>query len=301
MATSIDFEALMKAERKKAMEKRLRESTSSIAQKLSGETPLATKSIEGYRVGHLKSVFYIPNWVTKSEEEELISSVQKCSQDGTKPWANLPQRRLQNWGGALMEFSQGLISAAYIVAALLFIFSLSGLSKQETAETGNWYGIIGMSIALIATIADPRVDNVLVIFVAMSVGAFIGLHLAKKVEMTQMPELVAILHSFVGLAAVLVGFNSYFEADHNVVMTAVQHTAMKIHLAEVFLGIFIGAVTFTGSIVAFGKLRGIIDSSALMLPHRHKMNLAAGIFSFLLLLTFVNNDGSNQTRIKNSP
>ena len=99
MATSIDFEALMKAERKKAMEKRLRESTSSIAQKLSGETPLATKSIEGYRVGHLKSVFYIPNWVTKSEEEELISSVQKCSQDGTKPWANLPQRRLQNWGG----------------------------------------------------------------------------------------------------------------------------------------------------------------------------------------------------------
>ena len=189
--------------------------------------------------------------------------------------------------------SNGFISAAYIVAALLFVFSLAGLSKQETAQRGNLFGMAGMAIALLATILDPRVSNVFVILLAMVVGSGIGLRLANKVEMTEMPELVAILHSFVGLAAVLVGFNSYFEADHNVVMTAVQHTAMKIHLAEVFLGIFIGAVTFTGSIVAFGKLRGIIDSSALMLPHRHKMNLAAGIFSFLLLLTFVNNDGSN--------
>jgi NAD(P) transhydrogenase subunit beta len=189
--------------------------------------------------------------------------------------------------------SNGFISAAYIVAALLFVFSLAGLSKQQTAQQGNLFGMVGMAIALLATILDPRVSNVLVIIIAMVIGSGIGLRFANKVEMTEMPELVAILHSFVGLAAVLVGFNSYFEADHNVVMTAVQHTAMKIHLAEVFIGIFIGAVTFTGSIVAFGKLRGIIDSSALMLPHRHKMNLAAGIFSFLLLLTFVNNNGSN--------
>ncbi|AOW78303.1 NAD(P) transhydrogenase subunit beta [Colwellia sp. PAMC 20917] len=192
-----------------------------------------------------------------------------------------------------MEFSQGLISAAYIVAALLFIFSLSGLSKQETAETGNWYGITGMAVALIATIADPRVDNVLVIFIAMSVGAFIGLHLAKKVEMTQMPELVAILHSFVGLAAVLVGFNSYFEMDHSLLLnlTDTQQMATNIHLVEVFLGVFIGAVTFTGSIVAFAKLRGVISSSALMLPHRHKLNLVAGIVTFILLVSFVQSGG----------
>tara|TARA_R110001592_G_scaffold32200_3_gene112944 strand:- start:1820 stop:3229 length:1410 start_codon:yes stop_codon:yes gene_type:complete len=189
--------------------------------------------------------------------------------------------------------SNGFISAAYVVAALLFIFSLAGLSKQETAKQGNLYGMIGMAIALLATIFDPRVSNVLIIIVAMVIGSGIGLRLANKVEMTQMPELVAILHSFVGLAAVLVGFNSYFDAGHSVILTAVQQTAMNIHLTEIFLGIFIGAVTFTGSIVAFAKLSGSISSSALMLPHRHKMNLAAGIFSFLLLLTFVNNGGSN--------
>ena len=189
--------------------------------------------------------------------------------------------------------SNGFISAAYVVAALLFIFSLAGLSKQETAKQGNLYGMIGMAIALLATIFDPRVSNVLIILVAMVIGSGIGLRLANKVEMTQMPELVAILHSFVGLAAVLVGFNSYFDAGHSVILTAVQQTAMNIHLTEIFLGIFIGAVTFTGSIVAFAKLSGSISSSALMLPHRHKMNLAAGIFSFLLLLTFVNNGGSN--------
>ena len=189
--------------------------------------------------------------------------------------------------------SNGFISAAYIVAALLFVFSLAGLSKQATAQRGNLFGMVGMAIALLATILDPRVSNVFVIIVAMVIGSAIGLRLANKVEMTEMPELVAILHSFVGLAAVLVGFNSYFDAGHAVVVTAAQHTAMKIHLAEVFIGIFIGAVTFTGSIVAFAKLRGIVNTSALMLPHRHKMNLAAGVLSFLMLLTFVNNDGSN--------
>jgi NAD(P) transhydrogenase subunit beta len=189
--------------------------------------------------------------------------------------------------------SNGFISAAYVIAALLFIFSLAGLSKQETAQRGNLFGMAGMAIALLATIIDPRVSNVWIIIIAMIVGSGIGLKLANKVEMTQMPELVAILHSFVGLAAMLVGFNSYFDSGHDVLVTAVQHTAMKIHLAEVFIGIFIGAVTFTGSIVAFAKLRGTISSSALMLPNRHKMNLAAGVLSFLLLLTFVNNGGSN--------
>jgi NAD(P) transhydrogenase subunit beta len=194
-----------------------------------------------------------------------------------------------------MEFSQGLISAAYILAALLFIFSLSGLSKQETAETGNWYGIVGMAIALVATIADERVSNVFVILVTMAIGAFIGLRLAKKVEMTEMPELVAILHSFVGLAAVLVGYNSYLEMDHSshITFTDAQQMAVNIHLVEVFLGVFIGAVTFTGSVVAFAKLRGIVNSAALMLPHRHKINLLAGVVSFILMVAFVQAGGSD--------
>jgi len=194
-----------------------------------------------------------------------------------------------------MEFSYGLISAAYLVAALLFIFSLSGLSKQETAQTGNIYGMLGMAIALLATIADPRVSNVLVIVVAMSIGTVIGLRLASKVEMTGMPELVAILHSFVGLAAVLVGFNSYFELEHGalIALNDQQQIAASIHLVEVFLGVFIGAVTFTGSLVAFGKLRGLLRSTALMLPHRHKLNLVAVIIAALLMLSFVQNDGSD--------
>jgi NAD(P) transhydrogenase subunit beta len=180
-----------------------------------------------------------------------------------------------------------------VVAALLFIFSLAGLSKQETAKQGNLFGMIGMAIALLTTIFDPRVSNILVIIIAMVIGSGIGLRLANKVEMTQMPELVAILHSFVGLAAVLVGFNSYFDAGHSVILTSVQQTAMNIHLTEIFLGIFIGAVTFTGSIVAFAKLSGAISSSALMLPHRHKLNLAAGVISFMLMIVFVQNDGTN--------
>jgi len=194
-----------------------------------------------------------------------------------------------------MEISSGVITAAYIVAALLFIFSLAGLSKQETAEQGNWYGITGMVIALLATIADPRVDNVIIIVAAMVIGSAIGLRLANKVEMTEMPELVAILHSFVGLAAVLVGYNSYFEAHNSLVpvVTDLQQMEQNIHLVEVFLGVFIGAVTFTGSVVAFGKLRGIINSAALMLPQRHKMNLAAGVVSFVLMIYFVNQGGSN--------
>ncbi|QDP02993.1 Re/Si-specific NAD(P)(+) transhydrogenase subunit beta [Thalassotalea sp. PS06] len=183
--------------------------------------------------------------------------------------------------------SEGMIGAAYILAALCFIMSLAGLSKQESAQSGNWFGIVGMAIALIATLAAANVSALWVILVCMFIGAMIGLHLAKKVEMTEMPELVAILHSFVGLAAVLVGYNSFFE--HTSHLRGVE---LNIHLVEVFLGVFIGAVTFTGSVVAFAKLRGLINSAALMLPHRHKMNLVAGIICFVLMVYFVSAEGA---------
>ena len=183
--------------------------------------------------------------------------------------------------------SGGLVTAAYIVAAILFIFSLAGLSRHETSRRGNLLGIIGMAIALIATVFGPDSGNIGWIIVAMIIGGGIGIHLAKKVEMTEMPELVAILHSFVGLAAVLVGFNSYI--DHAPGMAAVME---NIHLTEVFIGIFIGAVTFTGSIVAWGKLHGKISSKPLMLPNRHKLNLAALVVSFVLLVIFVRTEST---------
>src|SRR5476651_303025 len=182
--------------------------------------------------------------------------------------------------------SGGLVTAAYIVAAILFIFSLAGLSKHETSKQGNIFGVTGMAIALIATILGPDSGNVGWIIIAMVIGGAIGIYLARKVEMTEMPELVAILHSFVGLAAVLVGFNSYL--DHGAV--PMDRVLENIHLTEVFLGIFIGAVTFTGSIVAFGKLRGTFSSKPLALPHRHKLNLVALVVSFLLMVTFVRTD-----------
>lgn len=195
--------------------------------------------------------------------------------------------------------SEGLVQAAYIVAALLFIMSLAGLSKHETAKAGCWYGIVGMAIALVATIFGPQSAGTFWILIAMAVGAVIGIKRALKVEMTEMPELVAILHSFVGLAAVLVGFNSYglhheavmpanLDAAAQAAFIAEQQVLSNIHNVEVFLGIFIGAVTFTGSVVAFGKLRGIIDSKALTLPHRHKLNLAAIVVSALLMVSFLN-------------
>ena len=188
--------------------------------------------------------------------------------------------------------SGGLVTAAYIVAAILFIFSLAGLSKHETSKQGNIFGVVGMAIALIATIFGPDSSNVGWIIVAMVIGGAIGIYLAKKVEMTEMPELVAVLHSFVGLAAVLVGFNSFIEHQPG----SMEHVMENIHLTEVFLGIFIGAVTFTGSIVAFGKLRGKISSKPLMLPSRHKLNLAALVVSFLLMVWFVNT-GSTSVQV----
>src|SRR6476659_4130377 len=173
-------------------------------------------------------------------------------------------------------------SAAYIVAALLFILALAGLSKHETSKVGNTFGISGMAVALVATIAmtlDRHISplGLALLAGAMSVGAAIGLWRARVVEMTGMPELIALLHSFVGLAAVLVGWNGYLsvEADpdgREAVALGLQDLA-GIHSAEVFIGVFIGAVTFTGSIVAFLKLSSRIKSSPLMLPGKNAMNL----------------------------
>ncbi|WP_369600797.1 Re/Si-specific NAD(P)(+) transhydrogenase subunit beta [Hahella sp. SMD15-11] len=203
--------------------------------------------------------------------------------------------------------SQGLITGAYLVSGVFFILALSGLSKQETARSGNIFGMSGMAIALIATLFQPEVTNVGLILVVMAVSAAIGIRLAMKVEMTEMPELVAILHSFVGLAAVLVGYNSYLDAHDETLANAALQVAAKvsseaevlrnIHLSEVFLGVFIGAVTFTGSIVAFGKLRGLINSKPLMLPHRHKLNLAAVLVSAWLMSQFLSEGGSTAALI----
>ena len=188
----------------------------------------------------------------------------------------------------------GFVTAAYIIAALFFIASLAGLSRQETARYGNGFGMAGMAIALIATILGPNSSSVIWVIIAMLIGGAIGLHLSRKVEMTQMPELVAVLHSFVGLAAVLVGYNSYIEVQQHAVT---EGALLNIHLTEVFLGVFIGAVTFTGSIVAFGKLRGSFSSKPLSLPHKHKLNAAALIVSFILLWIFVSNGGSTTALI----
>lgn len=182
--------------------------------------------------------------------------------------------------------SHGIVTAAYIVAAVMFILSLAGLSHQETAKRGCYLGIAGMTIALIATVFSKDAQGLGWVIIAMIIGGAVGLYQAKKVEMTQMPELIAMLHSFVGLAAVLVGFNSYiYPIDVDIDM----HT---IHLVEVYLGVFIGAVTFSGSLVAWGKLNGKIASKPLQLPNRHMLNLAALLLSLLLMFWFVGADGS---------
>ncbi|WP_144820830.1 Re/Si-specific NAD(P)(+) transhydrogenase subunit beta [Marinobacter piscensis] len=181
--------------------------------------------------------------------------------------------------------STGLVSVAYVVASILFILSLGGLSHQESARRGNLYGIAGIFIALLATIASVSDSGLVAIIIAVLVGAGIGIAIANRVEMTQMPQLVALLHSFVGMAAVLVGFSGYIEPLAPT--TGAEHT---IKLVEVFVGIFIGAITFTGSLVACGKLDGRIDSQALTLPGRHLMNLAALAISVLLGYWFLSTD-----------
>ena len=193
---------------------------------------------------------------------------------------------------------EGWITAAYVAASILFILSLGGLSNQETARRGNIYGIIGMAIAVVATIAALRTGTYALIAPAMVVGAVIGAFVALRVEMTQMPELVAILHSFVGLAAVLVGINSFVEtmpaldaiAAGAAKPTSTQMAELVIHEVEVFLGVFIGAITFTGSVIAFGKLRGQISGKPLMLPFRHGLNIIAIVACLVLGGLFMTQD-----------
>lgn len=178
--------------------------------------------------------------------------------------------------------NSGMVTAAYIIAAVLFILSLAGLSKQETARRGNQAGIAGMAIAVLATIIGDGVQSYGVLLVMVGIGGAIGAYLARRVEMTEMPELVAILHSFVGLAAVLVGFASYLtpEAHH-------VGTERTIHDVEIYLGILIGALTFTGSVIAFGKLSGKVGSKPLILPGRHMINVGIGLVCLVLLFLFI--------------
>ena len=165
--------------------------------------------------------------------------------------------------------SEGIITVSYIAATILFILALGGLSHQETSRRGNTYGMIGMAIAIIATVSAPSVTSYMEIGIAMLIGGIIGYMLAMKVEMTQMPELVAILHSLVGLAAVLIGYATFMDPE-STFPTPIEQT---IHEIEIYVGVLIGAVTFSGSVIAFGKLSGKIGGSPLMLPARHWLNL----------------------------
>ncbi len=175
-----------------------------------------------------------------------------------------------------------LVHTAYLAAGVLFIMSLGGLSKQETARRGNMFGIIGMLIALVATALGGHVTGYLPLAAAVLVGTVIGATLAARVAMTSMPEMVAVLHSFVGAAAVLVGIASYLDPNNQ--LTGAEAI---IHEVEVFVGVFIGAVTFTGSIVAFGKLRGMIRSKPLLFPGRHLLNLVLVLASLGLGAQFL--------------
>lgn len=179
----------------------------------------------------------------------------------------------------------GVVTASYIGASILFILSLGGLSHQETSRRGNLYGIAGMLLAIFATILSDNVNSYVLLIIMMLVGGTLGTILAKRVEMTEMPELVAVLHSFVGLAAVLVGVASYLDPNNHL-----QGAEKAIHEVEVFLGVFIGAITFTGSIIAFGKLNGKIGSKPLTLPGRHLINLALVLVSIWLGSLFLNAD-----------
>jgi NAD(P) transhydrogenase subunit beta len=187
-------------------------------------------------------------------------------------------------------------SAAYIVAALLFVLSLAGLSRHETAKAGNAYGMAGMAVALVATIGlaarDGDALTVGLIVVAMVLGAAIGIWRARIVEMTGMPELIALLHSFVGLAAVLVGWNGYLSVEGAPAGEAeALDLPVGIHSAEVAIGVFIGAVTFTGSIVAFLKLSGRIRSNPLVLPGKNALNVGALVAFAVLTVVFVVSPG----------
>jgi NAD(P) transhydrogenase subunit beta len=176
----------------------------------------------------------------------------------------------------------GMQTMAYVGASILFILALGGLSRQETARRGNWFGMGGMVLALVATVVGSVSGNFILMLLMLLSGSAIGLLLAKKVQMTQMPELVAILHSLVGLAAVLVGFGTFL--DHT---TALQGAEQTIHKVEIYLGILIGALTFSGSVTAFLKLSARIGGAPLLLPARHWLNLALLLGALWYLFAFL--------------
>ncbi len=175
--------------------------------------------------------------------------------------------------------SSGIVTASYIAASVLFILALGGLSNQEKAKRAIWFGIVGMFLAVVGTVFGPEVEVSLFsfLFPCIIIGSVIGVFLAQRVQMTEMPELVAALHSFVGLAAVFIGINSDINPPDN--LTGVE---IVIHEIEIFLGIFIGAITFTGSVVAYGKLAGSINGKALTLPGRHLINVGLLILCIIL-------------------
>ena len=164
--------------------------------------------------------------------------------------------------------SESLVSMSYVAASILFILSLSGLSNQETARRGNYYGMAGMIIAILATVLSDAVTSYAILIIALIVGGFIGTKAALKVEMTQMPELVALMHSLVGMAAVLVGYANFMDGS-----LSLEGAEKTIHEVEIYIGILIGAVTFSGSVIAFGKLCGKISGKPVLLPARHWLNL----------------------------
>jgi NAD(P) transhydrogenase subunit beta len=207
----------------------------------------------------------------------------------------------------------GFTSAAYVVAAVLFILSLGGLSNQESAKRAVWYGIVGMALAVFATLVGPGSGLWLLSILLIIGGGLIGQYVAQRVQMTEMPQLVAAMHSLVGLAAVLVGFNAHFEIGNVAQVMAIKDSAGQADLSdlgafakliakktpaelailhvELFLGIFIGAITFTGSVVAYGKLAGKVTSAATKLPGGHMLNAAAAGLSLICLIWYTSSGG----------
>lgn len=189
----------------------------------------------------------------------------------------------------MIVIGQEIQTAAYLFASILFILSLGGLASQESAKRGVLFGIVGMIIAIIATVLGEGVEGQVYIIVAIAIASLIGIIVARKVEMTSMPQLVAILHSFVGMAAVMVGFGSYLDPETQKLIGA----AHSIHLVEVFVGIFIGAITFTGSIVAWGKLDGKIPSKPWAFSGLQIMNITLLIACVVLGILFCKAHGTD--------
>lgn len=200
-----------------------------------------------------------------------------------------------------MEY--GFTTAAYVVAAVLFILALGGLSNQESAKRAVWYGIVGMALAVVATLVGPGQGLWGVSLILIALGGLIGMQLAARVQMTQMPELVAAMHSLVGLAAVFVGYNTHLEmiyvaalddtgrkALEGFAALIAKKNALELNIlrVELFLGVFIGAVTFTGSVIAYGKLAGKVNTKAIKLPGGHVLNAAAALISLVCLVWYFN-------------